>query len=42
MSQLATSVGKLEAQNSGKLSSQAVVNLKEDVNAMMLRSGKEL
>ena len=42
MSQLATSLGKLEAQNSGKLPSQAVVNPKEDVNAMMLRSGKEL
>jgi hypothetical protein len=34
-------VGKLEAQMNGKLPSQAL-NLKENVSAIMLRSGKEL
>ncbi|XP_010247614.1 PREDICTED: uncharacterized protein LOC104590597 [Nelumbo nucifera] len=33
---------KLEAQNSGKLPSQTVVNPKESASAMVLRSGKEL
>ena len=35
-------MGKMEAENSGKLPSQAVVNPKENVSAMVLRSGKEL
>jgi len=41
MGQVASSVGKLEAQMNGKLSSQAL-NPKENVSAIMLRSGKEL
>jgi hypothetical protein len=41
MGQVTSSVGKLEAQMNGKLSSQAL-NPKENVNAIMLRSGKEL
>jgi hypothetical protein len=41
MGQVASSVGKLEAQMNGKLPSQAL-NLKENVSAIMLRSGKEL
>jgi hypothetical protein len=39
--QVASSVGKLEAQMNGKLPSQAL-NQKENVSAIMLRSGKEL
>ena len=41
MGQVASSVGKLEAQMNGKLPSQAL-NPKENVSAIMLRSGKEL
>jgi len=41
MGQLASSIGKLKAQMNGKLSSQAL-NPKENVSAIMLRSGKEL
>jgi hypothetical protein len=41
MGQVALSVGKLEAQMNGKLPSQAL-NPKENVSAIMLRSGKEL
>ncbi|KAL5573536.1 hypothetical protein UlMin_023133 [Ulmus minor] len=41
-SQLATTVGKLEAQGSGKLPSQTVINPKENANAISLRSGKTL
>jgi len=41
MGQVASSVGKLEAQMNGKLPSQAF-NPIENVSAMMLRSGKEL
>ena len=41
MEQIASSVGKLEAQMNGKLPSQAL-NSKENVSAIMLRSGKEL
>jgi len=41
MGQVASSVGKLEAQMNGKLSSQAL-NPIENVSAIMLRSGKEL
>jgi hypothetical protein len=40
MGQVASSVGKLEAQMNGKLPSQAL-NPKENVSAIMLRSGKE-
>ncbi|KAL0393210.1 UNVERIFIED_CONTAM: Retrovirus-related Pol polyprotein from transposon.6 [Sesamum radiatum] len=42
ISQLATSVSKLEAQASGKLPSQTETNLRENVSAITLRSGKEL
>ena len=41
MGQVASSVGKLEAQINGKLPSQAL-NPKENVSAIMLQSGKEL
>jgi len=41
MGQVASSVGKLEAQMNGKLPSQTL-NPKENVSAIMLRSGKEL
>jgi hypothetical protein len=41
MGQVASSVGKLEAQMNGKLPSQAL-NLKENVSVITLRSGKEL
>ena len=41
MGQIASSVGKFEAQMNGKLTSQAL-NPKENVSAIMLRSGKEL
>jgi len=41
MGQVASSVGKLEAQMNGKLSSQAL-NPIENVSVIMLRSGKEL
>jgi hypothetical protein len=40
MGQVASSVGKLEAQMNGKLLSQAL-NPKENVSAILLRSGKE-
>jgi hypothetical protein len=40
MGQVASSVGKLEAQMNGKLSSQAL-NPIENVSVIMLRSGKE-
>jgi hypothetical protein len=39
--QVASSVGKLEAQINGKLPSQAL-NPKENVSVIMLRNGKEL
>ncbi|XP_075499105.1 uncharacterized protein LOC142537478 [Primulina tabacum] len=42
ITQIATSVSKLKAQNSGKLPSQTVVNPKENASAMVLRSGKEI
>ncbi|XP_044511506.1 uncharacterized protein LOC123229651 [Mangifera indica] len=48
VSQLATVVGRLETQNSGRLPSQIVVNPKQDanftenINAITLRNGKEL
>ncbi|XP_073304086.1 uncharacterized protein [Primulina huaijiensis] len=40
--QLATAIHKLEAQNSGSLLSQTVVNPRENVNAITLRNCKEL
>ena len=42
MSQLASSVSKLEAQGSGKIPFQTLVNPKENDSAIVLRSGKEL
>lgn len=42
ITQIATSVSKLEAHNSGKLLSKTVVNSKENASAMILRSGKEI
>lgn len=42
MSQLASTVGKLEAQGSGKLPLQTIVNLRENASFVMLRSGKQL
>ncbi|XP_065861818.1 uncharacterized protein [Euphorbia lathyris] len=42
MTQLATSVHKLEAQNSGKLPSQTMENPKENASLITLRSGKEV
>ncbi|KAJ9183269.1 hypothetical protein P3X46_007148 [Hevea brasiliensis] len=40
--QLASSVSKLEAQGSGKLPSQTVMNPKENASAIVLRSAKEV
>ncbi|KAH9659732.1 hypothetical protein KPL70_023966 [Citrus sinensis] len=42
MSQLATTVSHLESQVLGRLPSQSEVNSKQNVNAVILRSGKEL
>ncbi|XP_031265604.1 uncharacterized protein LOC116124027 [Pistacia vera] len=42
MGQMATAISCLEAQVVGKLPSQIVVNLKENVNAVTLRSGKKM
>ena len=42
MGQMATSINELRAQNSGRLPSQPIVNPKEGVNAIQLRSGKRL
>ncbi|XP_073153419.1 uncharacterized protein [Henckelia pumila] len=42
MGQLATTVNRLEALNSSSLPSQTMVNPKENVSAITLRSGKEL
>ena len=41
-SQLETTVGRLEAQGSRKLLSQTVVNPKENVSVISLRSGRQL
>ncbi|KAL5583464.1 hypothetical protein UlMin_015906 [Ulmus minor] len=41
-SQIATTVGRLEAQGSGMLPSQTVINPKENASAISLRSGKIL
>ncbi|XP_073119687.1 uncharacterized protein [Henckelia pumila] len=40
--QLATTINKLEAQNSSSLPSQTVVNPRENASAITLRTGKEL
>ncbi|XP_024046654.1 uncharacterized protein LOC112100998, partial [Citrus clementina] len=42
MSQLATTVSRLESQVLGRLPSQSEVNPKQNVSAVILRSGKEL
>ncbi|XP_073137564.1 uncharacterized protein [Henckelia pumila] len=42
MGQLATAVNRLEMKNSSSLPSQTMVNPKENVNAITLRSGREL
>ncbi|XP_019051551.1 PREDICTED: uncharacterized protein LOC104587430 [Nelumbo nucifera] len=42
MGQMATTINRLEVQSSGKLPSQMVVNPKENVSAIFLRSGKEV
>ncbi|XP_031249855.1 uncharacterized protein LOC116107705 [Pistacia vera] len=42
MGQMATAISRLEAQVGGKLPSQTVVNLKENVNVVTLRSGKKM
>ncbi|XP_024046622.1 uncharacterized protein LOC112100976, partial [Citrus clementina] len=42
MSQLATTMSRLESQVSGKLPSQTEVNPKQNASAVILRSGKEL
>ncbi|XP_062173452.1 uncharacterized protein LOC133878905 [Alnus glutinosa] len=39
---MATSISKLEAQSSGKLPSQTVINPRENVSSIVLRSGKEV
>ena len=41
MGQMATAISRLEAQSSGKLPSQTVVNPREQASAIVLRSGKE-
>ena len=42
MGQMATAISRLEAQSSGKLPSQTVVNPREQASAIILRSGKEI
>jgi hypothetical protein len=42
MGQMATTISQLEAQSSGKLPSQMVVNPRENASAIVLRSGKEV
>ncbi|XP_010247909.1 PREDICTED: uncharacterized protein LOC104590853 [Nelumbo nucifera] len=42
MGQMATAISRLKAQSLGKLPSQMVVNPKENVSAIFLRSGKEV
>ncbi|XP_010241468.1 PREDICTED: uncharacterized protein LOC104586061 [Nelumbo nucifera] len=42
MGQMVTAISQLEAQGSGKLPSQMVVNPKENASAIVLRSGKEV
>ena len=42
MGQMATAISRLEAQSSGKLTSQTVVNPNDNASAIVLRSGKEV
>ena len=42
MGQMATTISQLEAQSLGKLPSQTVVNPRENANAIVLGSGKEV
>ena len=42
MGQMATAISRLEAQSSGKLPFQTVVNPRENPSAIVLRSGKEV
>ena len=42
MGQISYSLGRLKSQQAGKLPSQTVINPKENVNAVTLRSGKEI
>ncbi|XP_022854828.1 uncharacterized protein LOC111376132 [Olea europaea var. sylvestris] len=42
MGQMVTSINRLEAQGSGKLPSQTMVNPKKNVSAILLRSGKNV
>ena len=42
MAQMATAISLLEAQSSGKLPFQTVVNPRENASAIVLRSGKEV
>ena len=42
MSQMEIAISRLEAQSSGKLPSQMVVNPRENASAIVLRSGKEV
>ena len=42
VSQIASSVNRLEAQGSGRLPSQSTINPREQLKAITLRSGKEL
>ena len=42
MGQMAATLSQIQARDSGKLPSQTIVNPRENVNAMTLRSGKQL
>ena len=42
MEQMAATLSQIQARDSGKLPSQTIVNPRENVNAMTLRSGKQL
>ena len=42
MGQMATAISRLETQSSRKLPSQTVVNPRENANAIIFRSGKEV
>ena len=39
---MTTAISRLEAQSSGKLPSQTIVNPRENASAIILRSGKEV
>lgn len=42
MGQMASAVGLLESQSSGKIPSQKVVNPRKNASAIVLRNGKEV